>query len=160
MRSSLILLAIVLATLRLVQAALGRRVRSASLVPTARRRGSEVGAVELRLVEGVVLQSGTAEPGRRRAGRKAAGPGDRTSGRFAEWRYYGFSGRAPEADASVAEPTDIVAGSPAIGSVVTTLPDDCVNSVVDGRVYYQCGSVWYQRQYTGSNVTYVVVRAP
>jgi hypothetical protein len=158
MRSSLIVLAIVLATLRVVQAAFARLVRGASLAPTARRRGSPVGAVELRLVEGVALRSGAAEPGRRRAGKGA--PGDRSSACFAEWRYYGFSSRGPETDASVAETTEIVASSPAIGSVVTILPDDCVNTVVDGCVYYHCGSVWYQRQYTGSNVTWVVVRAP
>lgn len=159
MRSSLIVLAIVLATLRVVQAAFARLVRGASLAPIARRRGSATGAVELRLVEDIALRSGAAEPGRRRAGQGAAS-GDRSSGRFVEWRYYGFRSRGPEADASVAEPREDVASSPAIGSVVTTLPDGCVNTVVDGCVYYHCGSVWYQRQYTGSNVTWVVVRAP
>jgi hypothetical protein len=81
------------------------------------------------------------------------------SSRFADWRYYGFSSHAPEADAAVAEPP-AVATLPAIGSVVSTLPGDCVNVVVNRGVYWQCGSVWYESQYTGSDVTYVVVRAP
>ena len=32
--------------------------------------------------------------------------------------------------------------------------------VVGGVTYYQCGSTWYQRSYTGGNVTYIVVTAP
>jgi len=156
MRSSLIVLAIVLASLRVVLTALARPVRRASLVPTA-RRGSGVRLVRaLSLPEGGNFRRGAAEAGRRRGGRG----GDRRSSRFTEWRYYGFSGHAAEADASAAESPEVVASAPAVGSVVTILPDDCITTVVDGRVYRQCGSVWYQRQYAGSNVTYVVVPAP
>jgi hypothetical protein len=79
---------------------------------------------------------------------------------MAEWRYYGFSSRMLETDGSTAEPADVVAHSPAVGSVVSILPDGCVTTVVNGRVYRRCGSVWYQRQSTGSDVTYVVVPAP
>ena len=44
----------------------------------------------------------------------------------------------------------------AIGSVAYSLPPDCayVNS------YYQCGSTWYEPQYEGTNVQYVVVNQP
>ena len=31
---------------------------------------------------------------------------------------------------------------------------------VNGASYYQCGSTWYQPQYAGSDVQYVVVNAP
>ena len=68
--------------------------------------------------------------------------------------------RTADADASDAEPSQVVASSPEVGSVVSILPDGCVTRVVNGCVYRQCGSVWYQRQYTGSDVTYVVVHAP
>jgi len=131
MRSSLIVLAILLATLRVVRLALARRARGVVLVPAAPR---------------IRIATGRA--------------GDRTSSRFAEWRYYGFSSRVPEMGGTTVEPTDVVASSPAVGSVVSILPDDCVTAVVNGRVYRRCGSVWYQRQSTGSDVTYVVVPAP
>jgi hypothetical protein len=44
----------------------------------------------------------------------------------------------------------------AVGSVYNSIPSDCayVNS------YYQCGSTWYQPQYAGTNVQYVVVNGP
>jgi hypothetical protein len=75
------------------------------------------------------------------------------------WRYYGFSDGTPEADASVVAPA-CVADALAIGSIVSTLPDDCFVTVVNGHAYRRCGHVWFQPQYTGSNVTYVVVDAP
>jgi len=160
MRASLILLAVMLATLRVVEAAFGRRVRRVSLVPADRRRSSAaIGVSELSLPDNPSVRGRAAEAGRQRAGKSAEEAGDRPASRFAEWRYYGFSNHAAEADASVETP-DVVASSPAVGSVVTILPDDCITTVVNGCVYRQCGSVWYQRQSTGSNVTYVVVPAP
>jgi hypothetical protein len=130
MRSSLIVLAVILATLRVVQVVL------------------------------MAARGERAEVGRKRSGKSRAAGGDRRSSRFTEWRYYGFSNHSTDADASVAEPSEVVASSPEVGSVVSILPDGCVTTVVNGRVYRQCGSVWYQRQYAGSDVTYVVVRAP
>lgn len=118
MRSSLIVLALVLATLRVVEEWLSRRVRGLAVPQAGRPR------------------------------------------RFTEWRYYGFSSHIAETDASDAESPEVVASSPAVGSVVSILPDDCITTVVNGRVYRQCGSVWYQRQYNGSKVMYVVVPAP
>jgi hypothetical protein len=47
-----------------------------------------------------------------------------------------------------------------IGSVVYSLPPSCSSVVVGGIGYQQCGSTWYQPQYAGSNVTYVVVNPP
>ena len=82
---------------------------------------------------------------------------------MADWRYYGFNSHAAAAedagDDARTEP-HVVAGSPAVGSVVSTLPDDSVTTIVKGRVYRRCGHVWYQRRNTGSDVTYVVVPAP
>jgi hypothetical protein len=43
---------------------------------------------------------------------------------------------------------------------VTTLPSTPKVIVVNGVSYYQCGSTWYQQAYSGSGVTYVVVKAP
>jgi hypothetical protein len=160
MRSSLIVLAIVLATLRVVQAVLAHRVGGALAVTAwRRRRFAGVGASELSFPDGPTGRRGTAESGNREPEGAAARGGRRTD-RFAEWRYYGFNGRGTEAEAPDIEAPEVVASSPAVGSTVTILPDDCVTTVVNGHVYRQCGSVWYQRQDTGSKVTYVVVPAP
>jgi len=47
----------------------------------------------------------------------------------------------------------------AIGSLAYSLPGGC-SPYTYGGPYYQCGNVWYQPQYQGSNVTYVVVDSP
>jgi hypothetical protein len=49
-----------------------------------------------------------------------------------------------------------------VGSIVTPaqMPPSCVQVNNGGVVYMQCGSTWYQPQYQGSNVTYVVVNQP
>jgi hypothetical protein len=160
MRSSLFVLAVVMATLHLVRTALARR-RGVLLVPTARRsRAATLGVSELRLPERAADSGGPAEMGRRRGRKGVAVETDATSSRFAEWRYYGFRrNHDADADAAVAEP-EIVAGAPAVGSVVSALPDDCVSTLTEGRVYFRCGSVWYQPRHSGSDVVYVVVHAP
>ena len=47
-----------------------------------------------------------------------------------------------------------------VGSIVYSLPPSCTRVVVGGVTYQQCGSTWYQPQYAGSNVQYIVVNAP
>src|SRR5262245_2949350 len=47
-----------------------------------------------------------------------------------------------------------------VGAVVHTLPPACSAVVVNGFTYQQCGGTWYQPQYAGSSVTYVVVNPP
>ncbi|MCC8361535.1 hypothetical protein LK996_00340 [Lysobacter sp. A6] len=48
----------------------------------------------------------------------------------------------------------------AIGSIVYSVPSGCVTTVVNGIAYQQCGSTWYEPQYAGSSVQYVVVSPP
>lgn len=48
----------------------------------------------------------------------------------------------------------------AIGSTIYALPPSCVSSVYTGYTYYHCGDVWYQAQYQGDDVVYVVVEQP
>jgi hypothetical protein len=43
---------------------------------------------------------------------------------------------------------------------VYSVPPSCVTTVVNGMTYTQCGSTWYQPQYYGNNVQYVVVAPP
>ena len=44
-----------------------------------------------------------------------------------------------------------------VGSVVNTVPPGCVPVQVGNVLYQQCGSTWYQPQYAGTSVQYVVV---
>lgn len=65
----------------------------------------------------------------------------------------------PVATAAVA--TAAVATTAAvIGSVTRTLPPACVPVQAGAVVYQQCGGVYYQPQYVGTAVQYVVVPAP
>ncbi len=48
----------------------------------------------------------------------------------------------------------------AVGSVVYTLPVGCSTTVVDGISYYSCDGSWYQPQFVGTTVEYVVVSPP
>ena len=48
----------------------------------------------------------------------------------------------------------------AIGSIVHSLPPSCSAMMVNGITYQQCGGTWYQPQYVGTQVSYVVVNAP
>jgi len=48
----------------------------------------------------------------------------------------------------------------AIGSVAYSIPPSCVTVVRAGATYQQCGNTWYQPQYAGTSVNYVVVAPP
>jgi hypothetical protein len=48
----------------------------------------------------------------------------------------------------------------AIGSIAYSLPPACSAVVVGGMTYQQCGGTWYQPQYAGTQITYVVVNPP
>ena len=50
----------------------------------------------------------------------------------------------------------------AIGSIITAaaLPPSCNTVSVNGMTYQQCGNSWYQPQYSGSQVNYIVVNPP
>ncbi len=50
--------------------------------------------------------------------------------------------------------------SAVIGSIVYSVPPSCVSTVINGVAYQQCGSTWYQPQYAGTTVQYVVVNPP
>lgn len=40
------------------------------------------------------------------------------------------------------------------------VPANCVPVIINGISYQQCGSTWYQPQYVGTTLQYVVVVAP
>ena len=55
----------------------------------------------------------------------------------------------------------IVAGM-VIGSIVVaaSIPPSCATVVVSNIAYRQCDGHWYQPQYSGTQVTYIVVNSP
>ena len=61
---------------------------------------------------------------------------------------------------AVAVTTAAVVTAAVVGSVVNTVPAGCTTTIINGMAYQQCGSTWYQPQYQGSNVTYIVVNQP
>jgi hypothetical protein len=46
------------------------------------------------------------------------------------------------------------------GDVVYALPPACGTTVVNGISYYTCDGTWYQPQFVGQSVEYVVVAPP
>jgi hypothetical protein len=47
-----------------------------------------------------------------------------------------------------------------VGSMVHTLPPTCTVVAMNGISYQHCGSAWYQPQFSGTSVTYIVVNQP
>jgi hypothetical protein len=60
----------------------------------------------------------------------------------------------------VATGVAIGATAAVIGSVVRTLPPSCTTVITDNITYQQCGNTYYQPRYSGSSITYVVVKSP
>lgn len=65
----------------------------------------------------------------------------------------------PVATAAAVTATVMVTAA-VVGSVVNSIPPSCSNVMIGNVVYYQCGSSWYQPQYVGTSVTYIVVPPP
>ncbi len=62
--------------------------------------------------------------------------------------------------AGVAVGTAAAVTAAAIGSVVHSPPPNCTTVVRYDTSYRNCGGVWYQPQYSGNNVTYIVINEP
>jgi hypothetical protein len=60
----------------------------------------------------------------------------------------------------VATAAAVTATAAVVGSIVRSIPPSCSTVVVNGISYSQCGSTWYQPQYAGTSVQYVVVNPP
>jgi len=61
---------------------------------------------------------------------------------------------------AVAVTTAAVVTAAVVGSVVYTVPPSCVPVQIGNAIYQQCGTTWYQPQYVGSSVQYVVINPP
>jgi hypothetical protein len=73
--------------------------------------------------------------------------------------YYGgvYYDRGPSVAGVVAA---TVATAIVVGTIVHSLPPSCSTVVVNGFAYQNCGGTYYQPQYQGSSVTYIVVNHP
>jgi hypothetical protein len=72
--------------------------------------------------------------------------------------YYGPSYHSGPSVAGVVAATVVTAA--VVGTVVRSLPPSCSTVYVNGFAYQNCGGTYYQPQYQGSNVTYIVVNQP
>jgi hypothetical protein len=71
--------------------------------------------------------------------------------------YYGPPRYGPSPAAVV---VGAVATAVVVGAVVASLPPSCTDIIANGVLYHNCGGNYYQPQYVGGNVTYVVVAHP
>jgi len=62
----------------------------------------------------------------------------------------------PVATAAAVTATAVVTAA-VVGSIVHSVPPSCTSVIVNGLAYQQCGSTWYQPQFSGTSTTYVVV---
>jgi hypothetical protein len=65
----------------------------------------------------------------------------------------------PVATAAVASAAAMTTAA-VVGSMVHALPPSCEAVSVGGFTYQRCGSTWYQPQFSGSSLTYIVVNPP
>jgi hypothetical protein len=75
-------------------------------------------------------------------------------------RYHGggyYYNRGPSVAGVVAAS---VATAIVVGAVYSSLPPNCTTIVANGIAYQNCGGYYYQPQYRGSSVSYVVVNRP
>lgn len=50
--------------------------------------------------------------------------------------------------------------TPAVGTVVSTLPAGCTKKTVSGAEYHQCGATWYKAAFEGDQLVYVTTPPP
>jgi hypothetical protein len=65
----------------------------------------------------------------------------------------------PIAAAAAVTATAVVTAA-VVGSIVHSVPPSCSSVIVNGLAYQQCGSTWYQPQFSGTTTTYIVVNPP
>ncbi|HUV13785.1 MAG TPA: hypothetical protein VMY18_09070 [Acidobacteriota bacterium] len=76
------------------------------------------------------------------------------------------SARVVAVTTPVATTTAVVTTVPAaptgipVGTAVVALPNGCASLTVNGHTYYQCSGVYYQPQYSGPNLVFVVPTKP
>ena len=82
-------------------------------------------------------------------------------GSFAAGAAVGVATTAVVAAATRPAPTTtVVVASPAIGSMVPTLPGGCATINAGGAVIYNCSNIYYRPYYQGTSLVYQVVTYP
>lgn len=76
------------------------------------------------------------------------------------WGGYGYDDHYHPIAAGVAIGAAAAVTSAVIGSMMYSLPPACAPRPYGGMTYYYCNGAWYQPQYQGDQVTYIVVNAP
>lgn len=76
--------------------------------------------------------------------------------------HYGYDDHYHPVATAAAVTATVAVTSAVVGSILhaNQLPPSCVQVMRGNVAYMQCGTVWYQPQYQGSDVTYVVVNQP
>lgn len=75
---------------------------------------------------------------------------------------YGYDDHYHPIATAAAVTATVAVTAAVVGSIMTPaqMPSSCAQVIRYNVAYMQCGSTWYQPQYQGSDVTYVVVNAP
>jgi hypothetical protein len=81
-------------------------------------------------------------------------------GSFAAGAAVGVATTAAVAAATRPAATTVIAATPAIGSVVTTLPGTCATVGGGGAVIYSCNHLYFRPFYQGTTLVYQVVTYP
>lgn len=76
--------------------------------------------------------------------------------------HYGYDDHYHPIATAAAVTATVAVTSAVVGAIIrpAQLPSSCVQVIRFDVTYMQCGSTWYQPQYQGSDITYVVVNAP
>ena len=54
----------------------------------------------------------------------------------------------------------VIATAIVVGAIVASLPPSCTTIIANGMAFQNCGGTYYQSQYVGGSVQYVVVNHP
>ena len=75
---------------------------------------------------------------------------------------YGYDDHYHPIATAAAVTATVAVTAAVVGAIMTPaqMPTSCVQVLRYNTTYMQCGSTWYQPQYQGSDVTYIVVEAP
>ena len=76
--------------------------------------------------------------------------------------HFGYDDHYHPIATAAAVTATVAVTSAVVGAIIrpAQLPSNCVQVIRYAVTYMQCGSTWYQPEYQGSNITYVVVNAP
>jgi hypothetical protein len=108
----------------------------------------------------VVPTAADAIVGRPATPRSVAGVGRRTTRHVARHTVVRAPVRVAPVAGAVAVGAAMTATAFAVGTVVASQPSGCRETMANGLTYLQCDGTWFQPQYQGGQVVYVVVAPP